>query len=189
VVRRTKSQPFQLIIRRTGKKTWAGKIGLHCISAADNSPTRPASRKPGGAREGMRAKLPTTGLDLSRSYAGAVRLRLRVGSRAGAVRVRPGPQPQPNRCRISAQSRGPLASGRPAPSQNLPCLRASPMARPSPHPPQTMTSPKPERIHPLPPNPTAPSSYSIGDPTNSTFRARALVLCVVSGRGRSRSRH
>lgn len=42
------------------------------------------------------------------------------------------------------------------------------------------------RTNPPPPNPTAPSSYSIGDPTNSTFRARALVLCVVSGRGRSR---
>ena len=181
VVRRTKSQPFQLIIRRTGKKKH-GPVTSDCIAFPLLTTHQPdqrhvsleehvkacarSCRRPDWARFVAVVRVP---------HLAPVQCECATATASG----------QPNRCRSSAQSRGPLASGRPAPSQNLPCLRASPMARPSPHPPQTMTSPKPERIHPhqtTRPRLTNPSG------TQPIKRSARGLLCSVSCRGRSRSR-
>jgi hypothetical protein len=181
VVRRTKSQPFQLIIRRTGKKKH-GPVTSDCIAFPLLTTHQPdqrhvsleehvkacarSCRRPDWARFVAVVRVP---------HLAPVQCECATATASG----------QPNRCRSSAQSRGPLASGRPAPSQNLPCLRASPMARPSPHPPQTMTSPKPERIHPLQ---TPRHRLPIPSGTQPIQRSARGRLCCVSGRGRSRSR-
>lgn len=123
----------------------------------------------------MRAKLPTTGL-------GSIcRGRTRAPPCACAVRV----------CDCDCEwATQPMQELRPV--QRPPRLRSSGaqsksalLARVANGKAESTSTPNHDltkaRTNPPPPNPTAPSTYSIGDPTNSTFRARALVLCVGQG--------
>lgn len=159
MVRRTKSQPFQLIIRRT----WAGKIGLHAF----------ASRKPGGAREVKACARSCRRPDWARFVA--------------VVRV---PHLAPVQCDCDCEwATQPMQELRPV--QRPPRLRSSGAQSKSAllarvangkaesTSTQTMTSPKPERIHPLQ---TPRHRLAIPSGTQPIQHSARGRLCCVSCR-------
>lgn len=132
--------------QKNWEKTCAGKIGLQAFPLLTTH--RPDQRHVCLEEEHAReAADDRTGLDLSRSYAcPTLRLCSATATASG----------QPNRCRSSALSRGPLASAlRSSGAQSKSALLARVAnGKAESTSTQTMTSPKPERIHPSKPHGT-----------------------------------